>query len=166
MYFQIYSHCLDYDKNWYAYQDLLFGYPKSNRRHEGSAVFQLFPSNVQKVNIADIQDCSDEQPSYRWFNGRGQKAKEVYATRSFGIFLLVMRQRNPKDKWLKSSAYYKSINKIVNTVCLQKFSEDDSEATSGNCEPSPKCIHMERQICLQEKNEQQETVILSERTHK
>jgi hypothetical protein len=47
---------LDYNKHWYAYHDLLFGYPKSNRRHEESAVFQLFPSDVQKVNIADIQE--------------------------------------------------------------------------------------------------------------
>ncbi len=85
-------------------------------------------SDVQKVNIADIQDCSGKQPSYRWFNGRGQKAKEVYAISSFGIFLLAMRQRNPNEEWLKSSTY-KSINKIVNTVCLEQFS---SEATSGN----------------------------------
>ncbi len=131
MYFRIYSHCLDYNKHWYAYHDMLFGYPKSNKRHEESAVFQVFPSDVQKVNIAGIQDCSGKQPSYRWFNGLGQKAKDVYAVSSFGIFLLAMRQRNPKEECLKSSTY-KSINKIVNTVCLEQFSEDDSEATSGN----------------------------------
>ena len=85
-------------------------------------------SDVQKVNIADIQDCSGKQPSYRWFNGRGQKAKEVYAISSFGIFLLAMKQRNPNEEWLKSSTY-KSVNKIVNTVRLEQFS---SEATSGN----------------------------------
>ena len=79
MYFRIYSHCLDYNKNWYAYHDLFFGYPNSNRRQEESTVFQLFPSDVQKVNIADIQDCNGKKPSYCWFNGRGQKAKEVYA---------------------------------------------------------------------------------------
>ena len=56
---------------------------------------------------------------------------DVYAVSSFGIFLLAMRQRNPKEEWLKSSTY-KSINKIVNAVCLEQFSEDDSEATSGN----------------------------------
>ncbi len=121
--------------------DLLFGYPKSNRRHEESAVFQLFPSDVQKVNIADIQDCNGKQPSYYWFNGRRQKAKDVYAISSFGIFLLAMRQRNPKEECLKSSAY-KNVNKLVNTVCLEQFSEDDSEATSGDHETSPKRIHI------------------------
>ena len=96
MYFRIYSHCLDYNKNWYAYNDLLFGYPKSNRKHERSAVFQLYPDEVKKVNIADLQDRNGKQPSYRWFNGRVQKAKDVYAITSFGIFLLAVRQ--PKSK--------------------------------------------------------------------
>ena len=74
-----------------------------------------------------------------------------------------MRQRNPKEEWLESSAY-QSINKIVNTVCLEQFSEDDSGATITNHEPSPKRIRMERHIrLLREKNEQQETVILSAR---
>ena len=147
MYFRVYSHCLDYNKNWYAYHDLLFGYPKSNRRHEESTVFQLFSSDVQKVNIADLQDRNGKQPPYRWFNRRGQKTEDVYVITSFGIFLLAMRQRNPREEWLESSAY-QSINKIVNTVCLEQFSEDDSGATITNHEPSPKRIRMERHIRL------------------
>jgi hypothetical protein len=66
---------LGLNKNWYAYLDLLFGYPKSNGRDDESAVFQLFLSEVRKVNIADLQDRNGKQPSYRWFNGRRQKAK-------------------------------------------------------------------------------------------
>ncbi|CAB4001528.1 Hypothetical predicted protein [Paramuricea clavata] len=71
-----YSHSLDYNKNWYANHDLLCRYPKSNRRADESAVFQLFSSEleVRKVNIADLQDSNGKQPSYRWFNGRRQKA--------------------------------------------------------------------------------------------
>ena len=138
---------------------MLFGYRKSNRKHEESAVFKLFPSDVQKVNIADLQDSNGKQPSYRWFNGRGQKAKEVYAITSFGIFLLATRQRNPREEWLKCGAY-QSINMLVNTVCLEQFSGDDSEATTGNHEPSPKRIRMERQIhLLQEKNEQDKVIL-------
>ena len=34
---------------------MLFGYPKSGRKHEGSATFRLFSSEVEKVlNIADL----------------------------------------------------------------------------------------------------------------
>ena len=77
-----------------------------------------------------------------------------------------MRQRNPRKEWLESSAY-QSIKKIVNTVCLEQFSEDDSGATITNHEPaSPKRIRMERHIrLLREKNEQQETVILPARAY-
>ena len=77
-----------------------------------------------------------------------------------------MRQRNPRKEWLESSAY-QSIKKIVNTVCLEQFSEDDSGATITNHEPaSPKRIRMERHIrLLREKNEQQKTVILPARAH-
>ena len=126
---------------------------------------KLFPSNVQKVNIADLQDHNGKQPSYRWFNGQGQKAKEVYAITSFGIFLLAMRQRNPREEWLKSGAY-QSINMLVNTVCLEQFSGDNSEATTSNHEPSPKRIRMERQICLLQEKNKQDKVILSVRAQK
>ena len=55
MYFRVYSHWFDYSKNRYAYNDLLFGYQKSGRKHEGSATFRLFSSEVEKVlNIADL----------------------------------------------------------------------------------------------------------------
>ena len=144
MYFRIYSHCLDYNKNWYAYNDLLFGYPKSNRKHERSAVFQLYPDEVKKVNIADLQDRNGKQPSYQWFNGRVQKAKNVYAITSFGIFLLAVRQTSPSQEWLESSVC-QNINNIINTVCLEQFSGDDS---GNDYEPSPKRIQMERQIRL------------------
>ena len=74
-----------------------------------------------------------------------------------------MRQQSPREEWLKCGAY-QSINMLVNTVCLEQFSGDDSEATTGNHEPSPKRICMERQIrLLQEKNEQQDKVILCTR---
>ena len=56
---------------------------------------------------------------------------------------------------------------LVNTVCLEQFSGDNSEATTSNHEPSPKRIRIERQIrLLQEKNEQQDKVILSVRAQK
>jgi hypothetical protein len=46
-----------------AYNDLLFGYPKSGRKHEGSATFRLFSSEVEKVlNIADLKDHDSKQP--------------------------------------------------------------------------------------------------------
>jgi hypothetical protein len=125
MYFRVYSHCLDYNKNWYAYNDLLFGYPKSNRKHGQSAVFQLYPDEVKKVNIADLQDRNGKQPSYRWFNVRVQKAKDVYAITSFGRFLLAVRQPSPSQEWLESSGC-QNINNIINTVCLEQFSGDDS----------------------------------------
>jgi hypothetical protein len=133
---------LDYNKNWYSNHDLLFGYRKSNRRDDESAVFQLSSSEVRKVNIADLQDRNGKQPSYRWFNGRRQKAKEVYTITSVGIFLLAMRQRNPREERLESSAY-QTINRIVDTVYLEQFSGVNSEATSSNHEPiSPKRIRM------------------------
>jgi hypothetical protein len=53
----------DYSKNRYAYNDLLFGYQKSGRKHEGSATFRLFSSEVEKVlNIADLKDHDSKQP--------------------------------------------------------------------------------------------------------
>ena len=64
-----------------------------------------------------------------------QTTKEAYVITTFGIFLLAMRQRNPIKEWLECSAY-QSINKIVNTVCLEQFSEDDSGATITNHEPA------------------------------
>jgi hypothetical protein len=43
--------------------DLLFGYPKSGRKQEGSATFRLFSSKVEKVlNIADLKDRESKQP--------------------------------------------------------------------------------------------------------
>jgi hypothetical protein len=46
-----------------AYNDLLFGYPKSGRKHKGSAIFRLFSSEVEKVlNIADLKDHDSKQP--------------------------------------------------------------------------------------------------------
>ena len=163
MYFRVYSHCLDYSKNWYAYNDLLFGYPKSCRKHEGSATFRLFSSEVQKVNIADLKDRDGKQPSHRWFNGRVQKGKEVYAITSFGIFLLALRQQQPSEEWMQSTAYL-NISNIINTVCLEQFDDngDGSDPARNDLEPSPKRARMERQIrLLTEKNKEQETVILS-----
>ena len=168
MYFRVYSHCLDYSKNWYAYNDLLFGYPKSGRKHEGSTTFRLFSSEVQKVNIADLKDRDGKQPSHTWFNGKVQKAKEVYAITSFGIFLLALRQQQPSQEWIQSTAY-QNIKNIVNTVCLEQLDDnvnDDGLDHARNVEPSPKRARMERQIrLLKEKNDEQETVILSVRAH-
>ena len=168
MYFRVYSHCLDYNKNWYAYNDLLFGYPKSGRKHEGSTTFRLFSSKVQKVNIADLKDRDGTQPSHTWFNGKVQKAKEVYAITSFGIFLLALRQQQPSQEWMQSTAY-QNIKNIVNTVCLEQLDDnvnDDGLDHARNVEPSPKRARMERQIrLLKEKNDEQETVILFVRAH-
>ena len=120
----------------------------------------------RSTSIADLQDRNGRQPPYHCFNRQGQTTKEAYVITTFGIFLLAMRQRNPRKEWLESSAY-QSIKKIVNTVCLEQFSEDDSGATITNHEPaSPKRIRMERHIrLLREKNEQQETVILPARAY-
>ena len=168
MYFRVYSHCLDYNKNWYAYNDLLFGYPKSGRKHEGNTTFRLFSSEVQKVNIADLIDRDGKQPSHTWFNGKVQKAKEVYAITSFGIFLLALRQQQPSQEWMQSTAY-QNIKNIVNTVCLEQLDDnvnDDGLDHARNVEPSPKRARLERQIrLLKEKNDEQETVILSVRAH-
>ena len=83
------------------------------------------------------------------------------------MFLLAMRQRDPREERLESSAY-QTIKKIVNTVYLEQFSGDNSDATSSNHESiSPKRIRMNP--CnrpLQEKNEQHETLILSARGKK
>ena len=106
---------------------------------------------VKKVNIADLQDRNGKQPSYRWFNGRVQKAKDVYAITSFGRFLLAVRQPSPSQEWLESSGC-QNINNIINTVCLDQFSGD----VSGNdYEPSPKRIRMERQLRLLQQQQQQ-----------
>jgi hypothetical protein len=59
-----------------------------------------------------------------------------------------MRQRNPREERLESSAY-QTINKIVNTVYLEQFSGDNSEATISNHESiSPKRIRMNPYNCL------------------
>jgi hypothetical protein len=123
----------------------------------------LFSSEVQKVNITDLKDRDGKQPSHRWINGRVQKGKEVYAITSFGIFLLALRQQHPSQEWMQSAAY-QNITNIVNTVCLEQFddNEDGSDPAGNDLEPSPKRVRMERQIrLLKEKNEEQETVILS-----
>ena len=122
----------------------------------------MFSSNVQKVNITDLKDRDGKQPSYRWFNGRVQKGKEVYAITSFAILLLALRQQHPSQEWMQSAAY-QNITNIVNMVCLEQLYDngDGSDPAGNNLEPSPKRVRMERQIrLLKEKNEEQATVIL------
>ncbi len=83
-----------------AIQNQIEGMRKAQSFNYSQAMYRRSISLIFKS-----QDCNGKQPSYRWFNGRGQKAKKDYAISYFGIFLLAMRQRNPKDEWLKSSTY-------------------------------------------------------------
>ena len=83
-----------------AIQNQIEGMRKAQSFNYSQAMYRRSISLIFKS-----QDCNGKQPSYGWFNGRGQKAKKDYAISYFGIFLLAMRQRNPKDEWLKSSTY-------------------------------------------------------------
>ena len=145
---------------------MLFGYPKSGRKHEGSTTFRLFLSEVQKVNIADRKDCDSKQPSHTWFNEKFNR-QEVYAITSFGIFLLVLRQQQPSQEWMQSTAY-QNIKNIVNTVCLEQFDDnvnDDGLDHARNVEPSPWNGKTNPPSKRKKKNEQ-EIVILSVHAHK
>ena len=76
--------------------------------------------------------------------------QEVYAIMSFGIFLLVLRQQQPGQEWMQSTAY-QNIKNIVNTACLEQFDDnvnDDGLDHARNVKPSPKHARMERQIHL------------------
>ena len=78
---------------------------------------------------------------------------------------MALRQQQPSQEWMQSTAY-QNISDIVNTVCLEQFNNngDGLYPARNDLEPSPKRARMERQLrLLKEKNEEQETVILSVR---
>ena len=94
--------------------------------------------------------------------------QEVYAITSFGIFLLVLRQQQPSQEWMQSTAY-QNIKNIVNTACLEQFDDnvnDDGLDHARNVKPSPKHARMERQIhLLKEKKTMNRRLLFSPSVH-
>lgn len=120
-YERIYSEKLDSRKSWYAYNSSIPGYQRRNwqHSHEQNILFKSFASEIQQVNIGDIQDSHGRPVLSVLFATR--KVELVYAISSFGILALALRQRNVNQDVFSSEAFQQIIS-AVNAVPLEKFS--------------------------------------------
>ena len=120
-YERIYSEKLDSRKSWYAYNSSIPGYQRRNwqHSHEQNILFKSFESEIQQVNIGDIQDSHGRPVLSVLFATR--KVELVYAISSFGILALALRQRNVNQDVFSSEAFQQIIS-AVNAVPLEKFS--------------------------------------------
>ena len=119
MYYRVFSHCLEPDRNWYAYNYCLAGSSISNRNNSNKYILQCFPHEFKRVNIKDLRDCNGNPVPFRWFNA-GRKISEAYVVSSFGILTFAMRQRTLDGAWLQSSVF-QHIRQMVNSLPLEEI---------------------------------------------
>ena len=111
-YERIYSEKLDSRKSWYAYNSSIPGYQRRNwqHSHEQNILFKSFASEIQQVNIGDIQDSHGRPVLSVLFATR--KVELVYAISSFGILALALRQRNVNQDVFSSEAFQQIISAV------------------------------------------------------
>ncbi len=118
MFKRVYGHCLEENKNWYAYNASLSGYQR-NRRPEASKTFQCFPSEVRRVNQQDLRDDNGRPVSYRYFFcGVKKNVKDVYVISTPGMVVLSLR--HGVEGWLNTDMG-RHIGGVINSVLLKNL---------------------------------------------
>jgi hypothetical protein len=105
MYYRVFSHCLEPDRNWYAYNYCLPGSSISNRNNGNKYILQCFPHEFKRVNIKDLSfRITMVMVPFCWFNA-GRKIAEAYVVSSFGILTFAMRKCTLDGALLQSSLF-------------------------------------------------------------
>ena len=118
MIFRVFSRLLDPDKTWYSLNDRLCS--KSPRKFGENNLFGIFPDEVRRVNIADLQDGNDGPVPKQWFNkldGRNG-SEHVYVGSACAVLAGNIGLKNPSEaEFLRSDAFV-SLKSAINHLGL------------------------------------------------
>ena len=118
MIFRVFSRLLDPDKTWYSLNDRLCS--KSPRKFGENNLFGIFPDEVRRVNIADLQDGNDGPVPKQWFNkldGRNG-SEHVYVGNACALLASNIGLKNPSEaEFLRSDAFV-SLKSAINHLGL------------------------------------------------
>ena len=129
MIFRVFSRLLDQEKSWYALNDRLCAKPP--RKFRENNLFQLFPDDVRRVNIADLHDKNGGPVLNQWFNKlTGQKSPEhVYVASAFAVVAGNLGLKNPTESEFLRSEAFLSLKSAINKHALQAT---DSNQPAGD----------------------------------
>ena len=133
MIFRVYSQLLDQNKTWFALNDRLCS--KSPRRFGENNLFRVFPHEIRRVNIADLNDANGDPASKEWFNRLdGRNGTEyVFVGTAFAVVAGNLGLKSPVESEFFQSEAFSSLKCAINSHDLQRASETKSRGTEVLC---------------------------------
>ena len=128
MFHRIFSPFLDKQKTWFALIDELCVIPP--RKFCGNGIFELFPEEVCRVNIGDLEDKNGGLVPLSWFNKGAKAADTLYAGTTFALLAGNLRRKNPGEGEFFKSEIFRHLRRALNSD-LWLSQSDDRECQSS-----------------------------------
>lgn len=128
MFHRIFSPFLDKQKTWFALNDELCVIPP--RKFCGNGIFELFPEEVCRVNIGDLEDKNGGLVPLSWFNKGAKAADTLYAGTTFALLAGNLRRKNPGEGEFFKSEIFQHLRRALNSD-LWLSQSDDRECQSS-----------------------------------
>ena len=126
---RIFSPSLDPQRTWFALNDEFCVTPP--RKFCSNGIFDMFPEEVCRVNIVDLQDENGGPVPLSWFNKGAKAAETLYAGTTFAVLAGNLRRKNPGEGEFFKSEFFQHLIRALNKADLLLSRADDREFQSS-----------------------------------
>ena len=113
MFHRIFSPSLDRQKTWFALNDDLYVIPP--RKFCSNCIFELFPEEVCRVNIGDLEDENGGLVPLSWFNKGAKATDTLNAGTTFALLAGNLRRKNPGEGEFFNSEILQHLRRALNS---------------------------------------------------
>ena len=126
---RIFSPSLDPQRTWFALNDEFCVVPP--RKFCSNNIFDMFPEEVCRVNIVDLQDENGGPVPLSWFNKGAKAAETLYAGTTFAVLAGNLRRKNLGEGEFFKSEFFQHLRRALNRADLLLSRTDDREFQSS-----------------------------------
>lgn len=103
----------DKQKTWFALNDELCVIPP--RKFCSNGIFELFPEEVCRVNIGDLEDNNGGLVPLSWFNKGAKATDTLYAGTTLALLAGNLRRKNPYEGEFFKSEIFQHLRRALNS---------------------------------------------------
>lgn len=129
MIYRIFSPSLDPQRTWFALNDEFCAVPP--RKFCSNGIFDMFPEEVCRVNIDDLQDENGGPVPLSWFNKGVIAAETLYAGTTFAVLAGNLRRKNPGEGEFFKSEFFQHLRRALNSADLWLSRADDRQCQNS-----------------------------------
>ena len=146
---RIFSPSLDPQRIWFALNDEFCVAPP--RKFCSNFIFDMFPEEVCRVNIVDLQDENGGPVPLSWFNKGAKAAETLYAGTTFAVLVGNQRRKNPSKGEIFKSVFVQHLRRALNRAELLSRAYDrefQSSILHSTLRSNERCINATDDLAL------------------